>query len=143
VLSVFLQGLAQGLILHPPPLGKARRVGGQKGERQLGIALILGKVKADAPDLVPDGGVLFQPPTQTVLRDGDLFAHPRVQINPKTTKDVGAQVFPALHGRRGKQHGRQFAFRWQFNRIEPIYVRLGHAAELCQVEAGEIPPKGK
>jgi len=87
-------------------------------------------VKADAPDLTPDRGVLLQPSAQAVLRGGDLFPRPGVQIAPKAAKDLDAQVFSPLHGRRGQQEGLQLGFSRRLYRIDSVPDGLGRAAEL-------------
>ena len=51
--------VAERLILHVRAVGKTRHISGQKGEREILVVTVLGKMEADPPDLVPERSVFL------------------------------------------------------------------------------------
>ena len=51
--GVFAQRLAERQVLRARLGGEPGRVGGQEGERRVGVAAVLGEVEVHAPDQVP------------------------------------------------------------------------------------------
>ena len=137
--GILLQRAAEGLVLDAAGLRQPRRVGGQEGERVVLVALVLGQVETDPPDLVPAGGVLAQPGAET--RAGQLAPHPGVEVAPQRRERAGVEVFGARHrgspgGQGGQLPGRRFELRAR-------RIALRGAAQPGEVEGGEVAPEGE
>ena len=100
-------------------------------------------MKTNAPDLVPQRGMLLQPAGQPPAKGSDVLAHPFVQIGPDLLQEGGAQVFSALHERRGEQDRRGLLRGGRTDGIDILSGGFGRATEAGQVAAGEIPPERK
>ena len=107
--GVLLKGLAQRLILHPRTARQARCVGGQKGERILRVAAVLGQMETDPPDLVPERGPLLQESPTRPARKRQPGLAPTLSRSCQTSSErrIG-HVFGALHGRHAQEQRGQF-----------------------------------
>ena len=137
--GVFLQGLAQRLVLYTPAIEQFRRIGRKKCEWVLRIALVLRQVKANPAHPAPQRAAPVQPFRETALAVGDLAAGVFIQGRPQLLQCFSTQVFPAAHGRCGRGHlGQLRAWRWQ--RVLQILRRLGDVTQRGQIVLGQSPP---
>ena len=118
-------------------------VGRDEGKGKFGIALVLGQVKADAADDVPDGAVLSQVALKAVFVGLRLGSKRRSHLGPQLDQQRRRQKLGARHGGHGLNQGRHLIGfgvgndqRRRFGRIE----RTAHPRDECPPD---IAPEGQ
>ncbi len=134
--GVFLQRLAQGLMLHATLGRELGNIGCQECERVLRVALVLSKVKRHPAHEPPLGIALAQIRLYAARMVLDLAANERVELRPPAQEHVGAEVFTPLHRRCLQNLKRQVRLGWR---------RYGRDRAACSVhrrltEPGQIQP---
>ena len=139
----FAEGPAERLILNAGPGRHARRIGRQKGKGTFLAATVLGQVKTDPPDLVPQGCPPLQETGQPFTAGRNRVAYPGIQIIPNGNEDRLVEILGAVHRRDTQDQRRQFGRRGRCDRLQFQAGDLGRVTEGRQVANGELPPIGK
>ena len=137
--GVFLQSLAQGLVLHPALGRELGNIGCQESEGVLRVALVLGKVQRHAAHEPPLGAALAQVGLYTARMVLDLVSDERVELGPPRREHFGAQVLTPRHRRRLQNLKRQVSLGWRGNgRRRAAFSVCRRLTEPGQIQAGEV-----
>ncbi len=142
--GVFLQSLAQGLVLHATLGRELGNISRQECEGVLRVALVLSEVKRHAADEPPLGIALAQVCLRASRMVRDLVANKRVELRPPAREHVGAEVFTPLHRRRLENLERQVRRGWRrYGRDRAACCIHRRLAEPGQIQTGEIARIGE
>ena len=109
--GVFAQRLAERHVLRARLGGELRRVGGEEGERRVGVAAVLRQIEVHAADQVPGRIQPLEKALQVGLCRGKRRGQRRGDLLPQRAQHVRRQVFRARHHRRRQHQGRKFGCR--------------------------------
>ena len=137
---VFLQGLAERLILNATASRQLRRIRGQKCKWMFGVAAVLSQVETDPPDLMPHWSPLPEKSRQALPGRRDLTARPTIQILPNAIKDRAGQILGPLHRRDAQNHLRQFGRARRPDGRDLIARALRRVTQFGQVTSGKLAP---
>ena len=134
----FLERARQRAMLHLAAGARARRVGGEEGERMLLVAAVLGQVQAHLADDVPRGVARAQPVRDRTAVSADLVGERAVEVGPARGDPVGVHVLAAVHGRDGAgQPGALVRGAVDFHALAPL-LEIGQGAEPGHERPAEV-----
>src|ERR1700738_1082401 len=115
--GVLLQSAGQRQMLRFTLFGEPMRIGGQKGEWTIWIALVFRKMKGHPPDSLPQRVLRFEPSGQA--GGGTFTDHQRAKFLPESLQQLGGEKFPAAHRRRPLDELRKVVMLGRQHRYRP------------------------
>ena len=80
--------------------GEPGRIGGEKGERPLGVLAVFGEMEMDAADMPPAAVARGEKGVEACAARGELVLEGLSELSPKRRERGGVEIFAASHRRR-------------------------------------------